>query len=64
MKATQSRPPHASLYTLLRPVIDLDARHLLVLVALVLVVIDCRTSMLNSLKTYVHPPGSPEVWYQ
>lgn len=61
MKAALSRPPHDSLFATLRPLIKLDARHLVVLVALVLAVIDRRTSVLNSLKTHVHLPGSPEV---
>jgi Transposase DDE domain len=61
MKATQSRHTHDSLFDVLRPVIKLDARHLVVLVALVLAVIDRRTSVLNSLKTHVQLPGSPEV---
>jgi hypothetical protein len=64
MKATQGRPSHDSLFSTLRPLIKLDARHLVVLVALVLAVIDRRTSVLNSLKTHVHLPGSPEVRYQ
>lgn len=61
MKATQSRLTHDSLFAILRPVIKLDARHLVVLVALVLAIIDRRTSVLNSLKTHVQLPGSPEV---
>ena len=40
MKASQSRYPHDSLFATLRPLIKLDVRHLVVLVALVLSVID------------------------
>ncbi|WP_407542134.1 hypothetical protein Q0M94_17865 (plasmid) [Deinococcus radiomollis] len=61
MTAPQSRHPHDRLFATLRPLIKLDARHLVVLVALVLAVIDRRTSVLNSLKTHVHLPGTPEV---
>ena len=61
MNRPQSQPLYSSLYSTLRPLIQLDARRLLVLVALVLAVIDRRTSVLNSLKTHVHLPGSPEV---
>ena len=61
MKGPQSRRTHDSLFDVLRPVINLDARRLVVLVALVLAVIDRRTSVLNSLKTHVRLPGSPEV---
>ena len=61
MNRPQSQPLYSSLYTTLRPLIQLDARRLLVLVALVLAVIDRRTSVINSLKTHVHLPGSPEV---
>lgn len=64
MNSPQSRPPHDRLFTLLRPLIKLDARHLVVLVALVLAIINHRTSVLNSLKTHVDLPGSPEVRYQ
>ena len=61
MKAPQSRHPHESPFATLHPLIKLDARHLVVLVALVLAVIDRRTSVLNSLKTHVHLPGSSDV---
>ena len=61
INAPQSRHSHDNLFATLRPLIKLDARHLVVLVALVLAVIDRRTSVLNSLKTHVHLPGSPEV---
>ena len=61
MNAPQSRHSHDNLFATLRPLIKLDARHLVVLVALVLAVIDRRTSVLNSLKTHVHLPGSAEV---
>jgi len=50
MNAPQSRHSHDNLFATLRPLIKLDARHLVVLVALVLAVIDRRTSVLNSLK--------------
>lgn len=64
MKAPQSRLPHDSLYETFRPLIKLDARRLVVLVALVLTVINHRTSVLGRLKTHVPLPGSPATRLQ
>jgi hypothetical protein len=61
MKTTQSRQAHDSLFEVFRPVIKLDARHLVALMALVLAVIDRRTSVLNNLKTHVQLLRSTEI---
>jgi hypothetical protein len=55
---TRNRQPHCTLYEALRPVLTMDARRLIVLVALILVVLERRTCVLNVLKTFISLPGS------